>query len=1160
MSIADYTQSPEDHQAILVTIKPVGAVKIRAYARIIDRINSVAYVNLPDNKRSIWLRYKRVVHLENNEWGEFQVHRRVAGLICLGKASSEIELATVYANFDSMKETYRNTLFDSRCFVFGMSKDSLQDSASGIRPDAVYYNSIEDCEQLEDDVKDFAAALFWVLESKRLDKMNSNRNDKLPLLMAPFERKDIVGIDTETRTFRRRVQGRMRKHVGDLSLMAGMTQEAFVHYQTAYEILKGANDWLWMAACLEGMCAASVIQLYPTEPKAKGLPRNASFSGESLLRPPEEKLHRSGSYEAMNGVSDEDYDEDLPKNCLPPDEIIERYRDAIVHYAKYTNAAIIEMEACIKATEVLIKQRKTMDAADFLQNVIYINLNLPEHEKVQRYSALSRLFAKIGFHRKAAFFKRVAAMQCVSPTNPNSSWAMCHSLLLEALDGFKVTLNVKERNLVDHPNGWPVLQIKLLTELILTARRMGDHRLAVRYLSLMLHSFHDKMTSNEKRETAAQLETLTSKTPGIPLPLSIDNGLIVPAVPFTSFPIVKSFQLIRLSSQLLPHRIPQRLTMKDGRDSVTSSPFIYTPMNSRNNTLQRDRSKVDFKWVENEACEVCLQVYNPLPFELRVANLGFLVEGLKFEPIPATITLPPESGPHVVSLMGKPKGAGLLTITGYTTNVLGVESHCRLAHVPGVSEPFYQVKVAPALPLLKISTSLPKAASRLTLDPSDKQASMSAAVSLLAGESCECEVRLTNCSKDVPVEMLDICLDCNLDDIFTWSEENVKTQLPLQPSSQLTLTLYIKARGEFCVKSGNTKPSNVPPTPTVNRLDQLPGLSHPTRSPSSSMIEQQTLAPHELDISRLQQTIEGSLNIQYSGGEGVDEYYRRTSLVLNVEVQPSVVFTKWTTIPATDPRQFHLVLDAMNATSQDLIVQYGEEQCEMALESQRTKRMAVRVDRFEVEEEEEEEPVMYSPPNTSQELAPHSRLFSQQLATMVDIRWHCPTNNKFGGASVEQLTLSPDDLDNIVPFPVWWEVCLNGEPHTVGEPVSVSRGEPLTASVCVTSKLDSCVGSIELSSEVYMDQENDRRELQPTDKVACLGTTSKVIHQFDKDQTASHECSYVFLYEGIYKLGIIFKELVHQSTPVSPSSSLSITLEREERVWKYRPPVEVHVM
>lgn len=83
--------------------------------------------------------------------------------------------------------------------MFGMSEETVQESASGVRPDAVYYKSMEDCDQLEDDVKEFAAALFWVLESKRLDKTNTNRNDKLPLLMAPFERKDIVGIDTETR-------------------------------------------------------------------------------------------------------------------------------------------------------------------------------------------------------------------------------------------------------------------------------------------------------------------------------------------------------------------------------------------------------------------------------------------------------------------------------------------------------------------------------------------------------------------------------------------------------------------------------------------------------------------------------------------------------------------------------------------------------------------------------------------------------------------------------------------------------------------------------------------------------------------------------------------------------------------------------------------------
>ena len=198
MSIADYTQRAEDHQTLLVLLRPLIQLKTKSYSRILDRVTSVSYVQIPDSKRSIWLRYKRLVHLENNDWGDFQAHRKVAGLICMGKASTEIELSTVYSNFDTMKQTYRYTLFDSRCFVFGMSQKLVEETAAGVRPDVIYYPSFEDCDQLEDHVKDFASHLFWVLESKRLDRM-SDKNDRLPLLMAPFERKDMVGIDTETR-------------------------------------------------------------------------------------------------------------------------------------------------------------------------------------------------------------------------------------------------------------------------------------------------------------------------------------------------------------------------------------------------------------------------------------------------------------------------------------------------------------------------------------------------------------------------------------------------------------------------------------------------------------------------------------------------------------------------------------------------------------------------------------------------------------------------------------------------------------------------------------------------------------------------------------------------------------------------------------------------
>lgn len=48
------------------------------------------------------------------------------------------------------------------------------------------------------------------------------------------------------RHYKKRCQGRMRKHVGDLCLQAGMLQDALVHYHMAVELLRGINDFLWL--------------------------------------------------------------------------------------------------------------------------------------------------------------------------------------------------------------------------------------------------------------------------------------------------------------------------------------------------------------------------------------------------------------------------------------------------------------------------------------------------------------------------------------------------------------------------------------------------------------------------------------------------------------------------------------------------------------------------------------------------------------------------------------------------------------------------------------------------------------------------------------------------------------------------------------------------
>ena len=53
-------------------------------------------------------------------------------------------------------------------------------------------------------------------------------------------------VSVSARHYKKRCQGRMRKHVGDLCLQAGMLQDALVHYHMAVELLRGVNDFLWL--------------------------------------------------------------------------------------------------------------------------------------------------------------------------------------------------------------------------------------------------------------------------------------------------------------------------------------------------------------------------------------------------------------------------------------------------------------------------------------------------------------------------------------------------------------------------------------------------------------------------------------------------------------------------------------------------------------------------------------------------------------------------------------------------------------------------------------------------------------------------------------------------------------------------------------------------
>lgn len=238
---------------------------------------------------------------------------------------------------------YTSTLFDSRCIFLNPSEENEPSSPTddvktdepqkepfttppNFKTRALFYDETDPCTDLETQITEFINSLFWVLESKRLER-SREKLERVSLLLAPFEKKDFVGLDMESRNNKKRCMGRMTKHLGDLCLQGGLLAESLTFYHNAAEVLKSVNDWLWLGAAYEGLCSASAIVLYPNMQRCTALHRNASLQ--------EGSPKKNNSVVAVNL---EQPNRKLIANALSPEEIPKKYREAIIHYSKYQNA------------------------------------------------------------------------------------------------------------------------------------------------------------------------------------------------------------------------------------------------------------------------------------------------------------------------------------------------------------------------------------------------------------------------------------------------------------------------------------------------------------------------------------------------------------------------------------------------------------------------------------------------------------------------------------------------------------------------------------------------------------------------------------------------------------------------------------------------------
>lgn len=201
------------------------------------------------------------------------------------------------------------------------------------------------------------------------------------------------------------------------------------------------------------------------------------------------------------------------------------------------------------------------------------------------------------------------------------------------------------------------------------------------------------------------------------------------------------------------------------------------------------------QWVQNDLCEVTVRLRNPLPFELHIDDMRLLTNGVVFESLPETIVLAPGQ-PTVVTLHGTPIEHGSLEIQGYSTHALGVKSNCRLksmqpsaATAAPAFPPVYVIDVIPALPTLRLGTSLPQTATFGAAAAGGSggggaagadTVTVTAALTLCNGESAECVVTLYN-NSTVPITFVEESLHSGLEArlqqrIFGWSADDLQVR------------------------------------------------------------------------------------------------------------------------------------------------------------------------------------------------------------------------------------------------------------------------------------------------------------------------------------------------------------------------------------------------
>ncbi|GMG98966.1 hypothetical protein Nepgr_000806 [Nepenthes gracilis] len=706
------------------------------------------------------LRFKFIVGgSPPSPWEDFQSNRKILAVIGIFHCPSSPNLDIVTDQFASACRGYSSAL-SQRCFGFCPGDEQLEDGSKKEGNLVLFPPADRQTLEMHSHtmMQDIAASLLMEFEKWVLKAESTGTIVKTPLdSQASLSSEEVIKA-------KKRRLGRAQKTIGDYCLLAGSPVDANAHYNTALELARLTGDYFWYAGALEGsVCALLMDRIAQRDPDLE-------------------------------------------------DEVKYRYNSVIQHYRKsfiQDNAQRVsplsfELEATLKLARFLCRRELAKEVVELLTNAADGAKSLIDaSDRLILFVEIARLYASIGYERKAAFFSRQIAQLYLQQEN---RWAAVSAMQVLAITtkayrvqskGSLSTDSYPRENGLSHADGgkthhhsvvslfesqWSTLQMVVLREILLSAVRAGDPLAAWSAAARLLRNYYPLITPAGQNGLVNALSNSAAMLP---------SGIRCadPALPFIrlhSFPIHPSqMDIIK--------RNPSREDWWAG--SAPSGPFIYTPFSKGE---ANNSNKQELVWVVGEPVQVLVELANPCGFDLRVDSIYLSVPTGNFDAFPISVTLPPISS-KVITLSGIPTSVGPITILGCLVHCFGVITEHLFQDVDNLllgaaqglvlSDPFRSCG-SPTMrnvlaPNISVVPSLPLLVSCVV--------GGDGAVILYEGEIRDVWISLANAGT-VPVELANIELSGkNQDAVISIAYEALKSSLPLKPGAEMTLPVTLRA-------------------------------------------------------------------------------------------------------------------------------------------------------------------------------------------------------------------------------------------------------------------------------------------------------------------------------------------------------------------------------